>query len=115
MAFEVLKGRQTIYGEKVSHADKEKSQEHAFIHIDHHNNTITLKIQNGPIKEVGVNGCQMEYLAAVLHELIEGHDEINPCRENKIFKSLLEAALAVNDMRTARREKEGTEGTGQGN
>ena len=35
---------------------------HNFVYVRHDVNSISFTIQNGPIKEVGVNGCQVDTL-----------------------------------------------------
>ena len=87
-------------------------REKAPIGIHNGSNMISLKIQNGPIKEVGVNGCQMVTLARVfltwLYDLkAEGKYH---CDENQEQIDYLEKVIDADERRTARREREGSEG-----
>jgi hypothetical protein len=81
-----------------------------FIVIDHGRNTITFKIQNGPIKENGINGCQVDTIIAAAAKIIEGLDKRFPCEENKKALAGLGMALAALEDRRLNREKRGVEG-----
>lgn len=88
-----------------------KQQEYGpHITIDHDNNTITFEIQNGPIKEMGENGCQVDALIWVARDIIHGLNQKFPCRENSIVITKLEEALLWLGKRKVDREKRGVEG-----
>ncbi len=78
----------------------------------------TIRFQDGPIKEVGVNGATHEaLLAIVLHRLraFQYGDGVVPgryaCRENAIAITKLEEGLMWLQKRTQNREARGVEGT----
>ena len=71
---------------------------------------ITFKIQNGPIKEVGVNGCQIEELGKVWLEILQHFNKDFPCRENSITITKIQEALMWQEKRTQDRVKRGVEG-----
>lgn len=68
--------------------------------------------QNGPIKEVGVNGTTHEVELAILIDRFEGFQK-GPyaCRENAIVITKLQEALMWMQRRTAARIARGVEGT----
>ena len=71
----------------------------------------TLLFQNGPIKEVGVNGVTHEALLAILIDRMRSFQE-GPykCRENAIALTHLEDALIWLQRRTVARIRRGVEG-----
>ena len=72
---------------------------------------ISIAFQEGPIKENGVNGCQIEDVIAVLEARLEGFQE-GPyrCRENALMITKLQEARMWGQERTRLREKKGVEG-----
>lgn len=83
---------------------------HNFIYLRHDVNSVSFTIQNGPIKESGVNGCQLDSLIEVAKIMIEGLNEKFPCRENALAITKLEEALHWLDHRTKNRINRGVEG-----
>lgn len=73
-------------------------------------NMISFKIQDGPIKEVGVNGCQVLSMIKCARIIIAGLSENFPCKENQTTLDHLDLAIGAQEERTARREREGSEG-----
>lgn len=73
-------------------------------------NTISFKIQNGPIKENGVNGCQVDTIIEAAKLIIEGLNKQFPCRENSMVITKLDEALLWSMKRKVDREKRGVEG-----
>lgn len=51
------------------------------------------KIQKGPIKEVGVNGCQVDDVVQWSRDLISRLNDDFPCRENSIVLTKLDEAI----------------------
>jgi len=74
-----------------------------FIYIRNDKNSISFTLQNGPIKEVGVNGCQVDELIEVAREIIKGFDSKFPSDENKICVAHLDMAMAALSRRTSDR------------
>jgi hypothetical protein len=81
-----------------------------FVYVRHDVNSISFTIQNGPIKENGVNGCQVDTLIETARVIIEGLNKNFPCRENSIALTKLDEALLWLGKRKADREKRGVEG-----
>ncbi len=68
--------------------------------------------QNGPIKEVGVNGVMNEDLIAIVIDRLEGFESGDyACSENATALKSLENALFELNYRTKQREARGVEGT----
>jgi len=82
----------------------------AYIWVDHEQNTITFKIQNGPIKENGVNGCQVDQLISAAKLVIEGLDKNFPSFDNQCAIHSLSAAKLALENRKREREARGVEG-----
>lgn len=81
-----------------------------FIYVRHDVNSLSFTIQNGPIKEVGVNGCQVEDIIAVAKTIVEGLNAKFPSRENSMIITKLDVAILWSKKRTADREARGVEG-----
>jgi len=73
--------------------------------------TVTFQIQSGPIKEFGVNGCQIDDVIAWVKDKIEGFNKAYPCRENSVIITKLDEALLWSLKRKMDREKRQVEGT----
>jgi hypothetical protein len=73
-------------------------------------NSLSFTLQDGPIKEVGVNGCQVDTLIAAAKLIIEGFNSQFPCDENVKAICALEEALVALDDRKKNREARGVEG-----
>jgi hypothetical protein len=131
MALETLKGIDLIGGFKVVVMDElrekypEKFNESGamdykwfeeeirpsnFIYVRHDKNSISFTIQNGPIKENGVNGCQVDTLIEAAKIIIEGLNKNFPCIENEMMLHRLGEALDWSDKRKKDREKRNVEG-----
>ena len=118
MALETLINRQEIGGfkiirkkdESMTWDDFDKLREEYPIFITDHLNQISFKIQNGPIKENGVNGCQVDTIIECAKIMIEGLNSKFPCRENALAITKLEEALHWLDHRKKDREKRLVEG-----
>lgn len=78
--------------------------------VDHEANMVSIKFQDGPIKENGVNGCQVEDAIALCKHIIEGLNEKFPCMENNKLIEGLKDSLYWSRMRTTNREDRGVEG-----
>jgi hypothetical protein len=75
-------------------------------------NYCCLLFQNGPVKEVGINGITNEALIAViLHRLNCFQNSHFKCRENALAITKLEEALHWLNHRTVARQARGVEGT----
>lgn len=84
-----------------------------YVEIDHDKNVILFRIQKGPIKEVGLNGCQVDTLIGVAASIIEGLNKNFPCAENDEALMHLVGAIQALAKRKTNREARGVEGTNQ--
>lgn len=83
---------------------------HNFIYVRHDVNSISFTIQNGPVKEVGLNGCQVDQLIEVAKIMIQGLNEKFPCHHNiDAIRGLTDALYALAH-RKQDRTKRGVEG-----
>jgi len=85
----------------------------SFIRVDHNSNTISFKIQQGPIKENGKNGCQVEDMIAVAQHIVQELHNKHPSKYNEDIIRNLELAIQASKQRTADRERRQVEGTSQ--
>ena len=81
-----------------------------FVYVRHDVNSISFTIQNGPIKENGVNGCQVDTIIEAAKTILEGLNKKFSCRENSIAITKLDEALMWLEKRKKDREKRGVEG-----
>lgn len=122
MALETLKDVKQIGGFKVLQERPKKEdgtvdwnlfdeqRKNEPIYIDHDVNMISFRVQNGPIKENGVNGCQVDTIIEAAKLIIEGLNKNFPCRENAMVITKLDEALLWSMKRKLDREKRGVEG-----
>jgi hypothetical protein len=82
----------------------------AFIIIDLQANSITFRIQDGPVKESGPNGCQVDQMVSAARLIIGGLNESFPCRENSVAITKLDEAGMWLRERTRDRTSRGVEG-----
>ena len=82
-------------------------------HVTVSGHTVTFQIQDGPIKENGYNGCQVDELIAFTCELLQGLNKDLPARETSLAVTKLQEAQHWLDARTKDRETRGVEGTSQ--
>lgn len=91
------------------HAFDELRKTHP-IYVDHVVNMISFRIQNGPINEVGVNGCQVDELIEAAKMIIAKLNDRYPCTENEKCIGALDIALSWLKLRKLNRLKRGVEG-----
>ena len=113
MALETMRMVHAIGDATVRHliGDAMSSVEDPDIDIDHNTNRITFKIQDGPIKENGRNGCQVDAMIHVARKIVAGLNKKYPCRENSAAITKLDEAMQWLRERTIDRETRGVEGT----
>lgn len=128
MALETMKGVKEINGEKIlqeriyfpckegavpqiNWAATDEARKECPIFVDHEVNMISFRIQNGPIKEVGKNGCQVEDVIAVAKHIVEQLNAKFPCRENAMMITKLDEAIMWSKKRTSDRQARNVEGT----
>jgi hypothetical protein len=71
---------------------------------------VTFILQDGPVKEVGVNGVQIDGVVEWARDVIAGFNERFPCRENSLIITKLDEALLWSLKRKLDREKRDVEG-----
>jgi hypothetical protein len=119
MALETLKGIEEIGGFKVvrhkpedmTWDDFDKMRKEYPINITDKMNAISFKIQEGPVKENGVNGCQVDTVIEAAKTIIEGLNKNFPCRENAVAITKLDEALMWLEKRTNDNVARKVEGT----
>lgn len=82
-----------------------------FIYVRHDKNSVSFTIQNGPIKENGLNGCQLTTLVETALIMLRELNKKFPCRENALTIMKWEEGLLWQRERTRRRSEQGIEGT----
>ena len=108
--YEILQDRVLNEDGSVNWAETDIARKDKPIYIDHDVNMISFRMQAGPIKEKGVNGCQVDTLILAALYIIEGLNEQYRCRENSIAITKLEEALHRLEDRKKDRELRGVEG-----
>jgi hypothetical protein len=109
MALETLKGIQEIGGFGVKRVDWDQPISN-HVEINDRCNAITFSIQNGPIKENGVNGCQIDTLVETAKLIVEGLNSQYPSDYNRRAIKGLEDCLKAFSDRKADRERRNVEG-----
>lgn len=84
---------------------------HHFIYIRHDKNSLSFTIQNGPVKEFGKNGCQVDSIIDAAKHILQGLNGIVPSRETSMAITKLDEALMWLEKRTKDRNARGVEGT----
>lgn len=81
-----------------------------YVYVRQDVNSISFTIQKGPIKENGVNGCQVDTIIEAARLIIKGFNKQFPSRENSLVITKLEEALHWLEHRKKDRESRGVEG-----
>jgi len=97
-------------GSMIYHLFDEQIRPFNFIYVRHDVNSISFNIQNGPIKEKGLNGCQVDTMIEAAKIMIEGLNKNFPCRENSMAITKLDEALMWLLKRKADRTSRDVEG-----
>jgi hypothetical protein len=110
MALETLKGVKQVGGFGIGRSSFKMFNDKTFIEVDDVNNSIVMKIQNGAIKENGINGCQIDTVIETAKIIIEELNNKFPCRENSMAITKLDECLMWLDKRKQDRIKRDVEG-----
>lgn len=118
MAVETLKGVEEIGGFKIVRGKPynmtwdgfDRLRKEKPICITDSENMISFKIQDGLIKEKGVNGCQVDTLIETAKVMIKALNQKNPCIQNTYAVEKLDDSLAWLRRRKEDRESRGVEG-----
>ena len=81
-----------------------------FVYVRHDVNSLSFTIQNGPVKENGINGCQVDTIIEAAKVIVEGLNKNFPCRENAMIITKLDEALMWSNKRKQDRIKREVEG-----
>lgn len=81
-----------------------------FIYVRHDKNSLAFTLQNGPVLERGINGCQVDTVIEAAKVILEGLNKEYPCRENAEAIRKLDEALLWLMKRKLDRENRGVEG-----
>lgn len=81
-----------------------------FIYVRIDKNSIAFTIQNGPIKENGVNGCQIDQIVQAAEIILSKLNEKFECTENIMALHHLRKSLDYLADRKKNREQRGVEG-----
>ena len=109
MALEALKDVKEIGGFEVKEVNWNQPKGN-YIEVNHLSNAITFKIQNGAVKENGINGCQVDTMIETARIIISKLNEKFPCDENIKAISCLDDALFQLAMRKKDRISRNVEG-----
>lgn len=112
MGLETLKGVKRIGEYDVTGGVSNFSKDRPIL-IHEEENQLCFKIQSAPVKDVGVDGCQVDTVIEAAKMMLEGMNKKFPCRENSCAITKLEEALHWLSARTRDREKRGVEGSAQ--
>lgn len=110
MALESLKGIEKVGEHEIYRNEYNLHFGGYYISINESMNTMAFKIQNGAVKENGVNGCQVDTVIEAAKLIIEGLNKKFPCRENSMAITKLDECLMWLELRTKNRIKQGIEG-----
>lgn len=97
-------------GSMIYHLFDEKIRPYNFIYVRHDVNSISFNIQNGPLKEAGLNGCQAITLVQAARIMIDGLNKKFPSEFNEKTLEHLDKAIEAQAARTKDRERRGVEG-----
>jgi hypothetical protein len=82
-----------------------------FVYVQ--DDSVTFIGQGGPIKEIGVNGCQIDDLIEFARDVLQVFNQRVPCRETSMMITKLDEALLWSMKRKQERENRQVEGTSQ--
>lgn len=103
MALETLKGIKEIGGFPIG-------EEGTPVLLDFEDNLLAIQFQNGPIKEVGVNGVQIETLVHIYSRIVEEFNKKFPHPENDVILKHAKGIIEATKRRKKERESRGVEG-----
>lgn len=84
-----------------------------FIKTEPEVNLIGFVLQEGAIKENGVNGCQIDHMIWAVATILRSFNARFPCRENSCAITHLDEAMMWLEKRTKDRTERKVEGTDQ--
>jgi hypothetical protein len=84
-----------------------------YVRISDKDNVIAFRLQDGPTKDVGLNGCSLNTVISAVRQILEGLNDLTPCEENSKAIEHLKSAYIELEKRKLDREKRGVYGTGK--
>lgn len=84
-----------------------------FIYVRHDVNSLSFTLQSKPVKEGGLDGCQVDTIIEAAKLILEGLNRQFPSRENACAITKLDEALHWLEHRKKDRECRGVEGKSQ--
>jgi hypothetical protein len=84
-----------------------------YLVIEPKTSLVQFKLQDGPIQEVGINGCQIDVILEIYLQILKGFNMKFPCRENSITITKIEEAQMWQQKRRENRESRAVEGRNQ--
>ena len=105
----------SIYTEDLNSAlqivkNKNNVNSQQFFNIDLDTHTVSFTIQDGGVKEFGINGCQILDVLEFVKAFIELRAKQFPCRENSMTITKLDEAILWQHKRTSDRIQRNVEG-----
>lgn len=91
----------------------EKKQEQPFRNyppININGNSVTFRVQDGPLSDVGFNGIQVTDMLEFVKDVYVSMNKDHPCRENSLTITKIEEALHWQKARTEDRVARNVEG-----
>ena len=113
MALETLKHVGEIGGFEVFHENHTYDRPEKHILVNHGMNVVSFKLQNGGVKENGVNGCQVDTMLKTVYQMLSGLNGKYPSTHNLMALIRIDEAIKLLDARTKERTERGVEGKEQ--
>lgn len=112
MALEILKDIDKIDGFQIERKKIEDFVESdKYIMVDDDLGVIAFQLQSAPVKDIGIDGCQIDTMLKVCYVMIEHLNLKVPCQQNENAIIHLERAIECLAQRKKDREQRGVEGT----
>lgn len=106
MTLETLKGIKEIGGFEIKRVSWNPPKNN-FIEVNTSGNGVTFNIQQGSVKENGVNGCQVDAIIETALIMVKGLDVKVPCTENKqVIEGLSKALVFLGKRKKRIKSKE---------
>ena len=119
MALKCVRNERRILAEHIGHIHPDSSADEKLVAlgrnivVNHASNFVGFRIQNGPIKEMGVNGCQIDHVLAFTLTFLKCLNAENPNAHSKAAIKHIELAMFALRERARGIEKRAVEGLGK--
>jgi len=81
-----------------------------YVQLSQEDHSVTFEVQDAPIGDVGINGCQATDMLEFVRNLYTSLNDALPCKENEKTIDLINVALKTQNRRTKDRKRRGVEG-----